>query len=221
MARRRTLSVSPSQLYDSTGCPNCYWNQRAFTGVRKPNSPFPQITNGIDRSMRRMFDKHRQAGTVPPCVTALGSGISPCADANLVGNKFVHTPDHLRVNDVHFKGQLDELLSGPNGLIVIDFKTKGSSNFTVFPGDPIQVAAYAHLLELNGHAVDDVGYLLLLWPMETDDDLEISFDSQWVEVDTSAAARQNARDLYENAAALISGPEPARTADCPWCQWKA
>jgi len=138
-----------------------------------------------------------------------------------VGNKFVHTPDHLRVNDVHFKGQLDELLSGPNGLIVIDFKTKGSSNFTVFPGDPIQVAAYAHLLELNGHAVDDVGYLLLLWPMETDDDLEISFDSQWVEVDTSAAARQNARDLYENAAALISGPEPARTADCPWCQWKA
>jgi len=112
------------------------------------------------------------------------------------------------------------VLQGPL-LIVIDFKTKGSSNGSVFPGDLIQVAAYAYLLENEGHDVDDVGYLLLLWPEETDDNLEISFDYKWVEVNTSAAARQNVRDLYENAAILISGPEPARTPDCPWCQWMA
>ena len=221
MVRSKILSLSPSQLYDSTECPNCFWNQRAYTGVRKPGSPFPQITNGIDRSMRAMFDKHRKAGTVPPCVSALGSSIKICANASLVSNKMLNMPDSLEDNGVKFRGKLDELLEGPNGLIVIDFKTKGSAKGQDFVGNHTQVVAYAYLLEKNGYKVADIGYLMLVWPEITEDGLEISFGYKWVEVDTSAKARKAVRKLYENGAKLIFGSEPSRDPDCTWCNWKA
>src|SRR3989338_6340392 len=69
----KQTKLSPSSLNLMLDCPRCFWLQ-LVKGVKRPSGAFPSLPSGMDRVLKRHFDKFMERGELPPEVREYGLG---------------------------------------------------------------------------------------------------------------------------------------------------
>jgi len=73
------VTLSPSSLHLLDDCPRCFW-LHFNKGIKRPEAVFPSLPAGMDKVLKRHFDKHREDGEVPPELAGL-TGVKLFDDA--------------------------------------------------------------------------------------------------------------------------------------------
>jgi len=236
----KPYQLSPSSLGQFIECQSCYLGQQLDL-FKKPSSPFPQLPNGIDDTLRKAMIASEAAGIMPNEFSAIpelaGFGL---ADRTLVGPTLRLQPkDHIVLNGREFTltGKLDELFikngSGgtPDEYIIADYKTKRSLKHASSPQHEAyvrQLRCYAMILRSHGHLVNDSALLLNYYPSENaiKDEVHpyLEFIVDRVDVSPSACAPVQHNLVLMGKAflqATASGSPPPKKTDCSWCNYRA
>ena len=125
--------------------------------------------------------------------------------------------------EVELFGALDDCLvltdKKSNELYIpLDYKTRGSAPIS---GDSekyyqTQLDTYALLLEANGFATADFGYLIYYFPKEVQKQGKVIFNVQPVQIGVNA---ERAKALLEQAVEVLLGPMPKHHQGCEFCGW--
>lgn len=213
------FKLSPSSISLMEGCSRCFWLDKHKVWKR-PDSPFPQLPNGMDRIIKAHFDHFRNKGLLPP-------EIKDHNHAN--GLKLFDDVDLLKVWRSNMKGikwedkngnilcgAVDNILVNGKKLIVLDYKTKGhpikdeneSGN-----GYQNQLDIYNFLLRKNGYQTEEYAFLLFYVPNKVLETGEVVFDTILAK---RAVNIKNAEKLFEKAIKLLNGSCPK--SHCKWCE---
>jgi hypothetical protein len=219
------ITISPSSINLMDECPRCFWDN--FHGYQRPQTPFPSITNGMDRVMKFRFDGMRIAGY--PQTLELPH--PPFGQQSVIDSLrsrsggLWHTEGGYRIH-----GLLDDLLFDGQHIVLMDFKTKGSPPQ---PGDEKwyinQMSMYAYLLHVNGYDVDSTAYLMYLWPVDgipsrSQEErglykhMNVQFGYTFVPI---VVTPDMGRQLFDRAIGILGGPRPQPSDTCKFCGWKA
>ena len=213
-----TYKPSPSSLSLMIKCPRCFWLDKHKVWKR-PDSPFPQLPNGMDKIIKAHFDKFMKRNELPP-------EIKDHHHTNRL--KLFNDEELLKVWRSNFKGiryedkegniffgAVDNILVNGKKLIVLDYKTKGypikdekeSGN-----SYQNQLDIYNFLLRKNGYETENYGFLLFYIPKEVLETGEVVFDTLLARRDIDV---KNAEKLWNNALELLNSNCPER--GCEWC----
>ncbi|MBP1987744.1 PD-(D/E)XK nuclease family protein [Halolamina salifodinae] len=209
-------ALSPARLNLLVDCERCFW-VRMQRGETRPEEAFPSVVSGVEREVRAAFERHREAGTLPPALrTARLDATLVDDDAFLSAcrtwqrDPTVTDPDTGAV----LRGAMDDLLELADGAFVpLDYKTHGTPPETVYPGYQRQLECYGHLLAENGHRTAPFGLLLYVYPTG---DGPITFDTElrWVRLRPGRP-----RALMRRAVRVLAGSVPEYSEDCEFCSW--
>lgn len=204
-------------------CPRCFW--RHMNGDKRPESPFPSITTGLDAALKRHIDNHRISQGVPyklipvPGEQRLWGTVADIKELRGWVSTTLETPH----GPCELRGKLDDLLIGNDGKFSpLDQKSKGSR-----PKDAgavyyrHQLDIYALLLERNGKPTSGTGYLWYWWPTDYINDegfAGMGFDSEIFALDTDV---KRALALVDEGMRILGGPCPAPVENepCQWCRY--
>jgi CRISPR/Cas system-associated exonuclease Cas4 (RecB family) len=210
--------LSPSKLNLFLECPLCFWLSEK--GIRRPSGPFPSLPGGMDRAIKRYFDKYRAKGELPPEIKGKVVG-KLFADTELLtiwrnARKGLSWTDEN--GDILF-GAVDDILEDCKNLIVVDYKTYGGSEINEEEKIAFyqnQLDCYALLLEKNGYKHPGFAYLIFFISKEFLGKGLAEFDVKVVKVkvDSSRALKN-----FNAAIKLIKGKRPAKHSECTYCAW--
>ncbi|MCL6500896.1 MAG: PD-(D/E)XK nuclease family protein [Candidatus Pacearchaeota archaeon] len=216
---KEVFKLSPSSLSLMEECPRCFWLTKH--GIwKRPEVIFPSLPGGMDRILKKHFDKFMAMKIMPP---ELRENVE-CSGCRLFGNiellkqwrnerKGLVWRDH-EGNILH--GAIDNLLVKGNKLIVLDYKTRASAAKEETAGYyKNQLDIYNFLLRKNGYETEDYSFLLFYFPKEVLDTGEVVFDTQLVKMQVSI---ENAERLFNKALKLLRGPCPSPKEGCAWCK---
>src|SRR3989344_3730873 len=213
-----TYKLSPSSLSLMIKFPRCFWLDKHKVWKR-PDSPFPQLPNGMDKIIKAHFDKFMKRNELPP-------EIKDHHHTNRL--KLFNDEELLKVWRSNFKGiryedkegniffgAVDNLLVKGKKLIVLDYKTKGyaiKDEKEAGDGYQNQLDFYNFLLRKNGHETEDYGFLLFYYPKEVLETGEVVFDTNLVKRKINV---ENAEKLFNKALNLLQEECPEKS--CVWC----
>src|SRR3989344_5123803 len=116
--------LSPSSISQVLQCQRCFWLDKHKVWKR-PDSPFPQLPNGMDRVIKTHFDKFMKKEELPPEIK------DHTHTKNL---KLFHDEELLKVWRSNFKGiryedkegnilfgAVDNILANGKKLVVLDY----------------------------------------------------------------------------------------------------
>jgi hypothetical protein len=215
------VKLSPSTLSLFSECPRCFWFTHV-ANIKRPQTPFPSLPNGIDRVLKEYFDNHigEITKSLPKEIAQLESdGHTLFSDLdklevwrnNFKGISYTDTQGNILM------GAVDTLLQVENILIVLDFKTKGSE-----PNDMsasyynAQLSIYTWLLAQNGYDVADHGYILFYYPTRIVSPNLVHFGHTLVKV----YCETDVPKLFSDALTCLSlRKAPPANITCQFCQW--
>ena len=135
--------------------------------IKRPAGLFPSLPNGMDETLKRRFDKHKENGQLPLELKRENITALPFHDEKLLarwrdyraGLRYIEP-----VNGITLMGLVDTILEENGKLIVLDFKTRGSplKDHPHYYQDQLNI--YNFLLRKNGFATEDFAYLLFYSP---------------------------------------------------------
>jgi len=232
------IRLSPSKLGVCKECPACFYDINRMN-LKRPETPFPTLPNGIDRVVKRFIDQHRKAGTIPPDLDGKIPGASLYADQAQM-KRWRHWQTGLSVTlnhrgtEIVLIGAIDDALSiqslamGESRMASLDTKTKGQK-----PKDSgeqyygHQLDCYGLMFKENGYAPHDKGYLWYWWPEDVEGGASISLCSGEVirfktelfalDVDPGRAEKM-CRDAAD---VLLGDTRPAASPSCEFCNYVA
>jgi hypothetical protein len=205
-AGQRAARVSPTALNLLRECERCFWLDHH--GLARPRGPFPTITGGLDRVIKRYCAPYHERGVLPPLLKGLDGVLAT------VRVRPYLDPD----TGLTLTGRLDECLEVPTGLFVpLDHKTRGSQPDGVHDAYQLQLDAYTLLLAESGHAIAGYGVLVYYVPVEGDLHDGFPFRVYVQKVDTDPEA---IKLWLRRARAILELPDPPEAApDCGYCRW--
>lgn len=210
-------------------CPRCFYLDNKL-GTKRPGFPSFNLNIAVDELFKKEFDVHRQAKTPHPIMTKYGVVAVPFEHAdmndwreNFVGIMHTHEPTGFIIS-----GAVDDVWQKPDGsLIIIDYKSTSKEGRIDALGDSPwekqytrQIGVYKWLLEQNGHAVDDTGYLVYA---NADKGLDgfgdkLVFETTLVPVEADTAWIEGT--LSEIKTCLDSEALPAIGDACEFCPYR-
>ena len=213
------FKLSPSTLNLIHECPRCFWLNKHKVWTR-PSTPFPQITNGMDRVLKVHFDKFRDRGELPPEI----KDHHHTKGLKLFDNKELLTLWRNNKKGIQWldkdknilMGAVDNILTKGKKLIVLDYKTKGAPlKDETEAGNSYQnqLDFYNFLLRKNNYETEDYAFLLFYYPKEVLETGEVIFDSLLARREVNI---KNAEKIFENAIKLLNGDCPDKS--CVWCE---
>jgi len=190
-----------------------------LNGVKRPETPFSSLPNGIDKSLKTYADQFR--GSLPAELVGKVNGVL-FHDLDKM-KKYRHWQSGLQVNiatkhgNMTLIGALDDLLMGSGVYTPLDWKTRGSAP----SGSGIeyygrQANCYSLLLKGNGLEPSGEAVLVYWYPESISTGSHIQFKTS---VYTIPADHGAARDLIERAMECLSGGEPEASKSCGFCSW--
>ncbi len=154
MSNLGTIKISRSGLNLFLECPRCFWLDLHHKIKRPPGYPYT-LSAAVDFLVKKEFDKYRNEGTLPPVLKKFG-----IKDAKLFTgpelsewrNNFkgvAYYDEHLNAT---LYGAVDDILEFDDGsLAVIDYKSSGSKEITIYEDYRRQMEVYNYILKQKGH----------------------------------------------------------------------
>jgi len=231
------IKLSRSKLERFLECPRCFWLETKKDIKRPPTLPYT-INSSIDYLLKQEFDEHRASGTPHAIISAAGIDALPYAHPNMDTwrHNFTGVQHHHQPTDFLVFGAVDDVWVDKQGnLIVVDYKSTGSTQHNIYDSYKRQMEVYQWLLKQNGFPVSNRGYFVFARvdkgaTFHTGGELSakgrtsvagknamlpfdifvesLDGDSSWVEGEL-----YNARRVYDLPAC------PAASSACPYCKY--
>lgn len=175
MPKVGTLKISRSGLKLFLECPRCFWLDLHHKIKRPPGYPYT-LSAAVDYLVKREFDKYRVEGTLPPVlknyfekdpVQSLSADrqqsrgrASDGASAKLYSgdnlaewrNNFKGIAYFDEDSNAILYGAVDDILEFSDGsLAVIDYKSSGSKEITIYDDYQKQMDVYNYILQQKGY----------------------------------------------------------------------
>src|SRR3989344_671244 len=148
-----TLKISRSGLKLFQECPRCFWLDLHHKVKRPPGYPFT-LSIAVDYLVKKEFDKYREKGTLPPILKSHG-----IKDAKLFNgeelsewrNNFKGVVYHDEALNAVLYGAVDDVLEFKDGSLgVIDYKSSGAKEITIYDDYQKQMDVYNYILRQKG-----------------------------------------------------------------------
>ena len=157
MLKLSTLKISRSGLKLFLDCPRCFWLDLHHKIKRPPGYPYT-LSSAVDYLVKREFDVYREKGELPP-VLAL-SGVEGLKNAKLYnGENFSEWRNNFKgvaywdegLNAILY-GAVDDILEfSDDSLAVVDYKSSGSKEITIYDDYQKQMDVYNWILKQKGY----------------------------------------------------------------------
>lgn len=157
MSTISTLKISRSGLKLFLDCPRCFWLDIHHKVKRPPGYPFT-LSIAVDYLVKKEFDKYREQGELPP-VLAL-SGVEGLKDAKLYNgdnlsewrNNFKGISHFDETLNARLYGAVDDVLEFSDGSLgVVDYKSSGAKEITIYDDYQKQMDVYNYILRQLGY----------------------------------------------------------------------
>ena len=221
--------LSRSKIDFFMECPRCFYVDNKL-GTKRPGFPSFNLNIAVDELFKKEFDVHRKAGTKHPIMEKYKINAVPFAHKNLdlwrdnfSGIEHTDTETGLVVS-----GAVDDIWVTPEEkLIVIDYKSTSKEGRIEALGDSPwekqytrQLGVYRWLLEQNGFAVEDTGYLVYANASkdEIGFDDKLVFETTLVPVETDTEWIEPTLDAIKSC--LESEEIPASGEMCEYCPYR-
>ncbi len=149
-----TMKISRSGLKLYLDCPRCFWLDTHHKIKRPPGYPFT-LSIAVDHLVKKEFDKYRAEGTLPPVLIKHG-----ITDAKLYSgenlsewrNNFKGISYYDESLNCNLYGAVDDVLQFSDGSLgVIDYKSSGAREITIYDDYQKQMDVYNYILKQNGY----------------------------------------------------------------------
>jgi len=149
-----TLKISRSGLKLFLDCPRCFWLDVHHKVKRPPGYPFT-LSIAVDYLVKKEFDTYREKGTLPPVLKKYG-----IKDAKLFNgeelsewrNNFKGISYFDEGLNAYLYGAVDDVLEFSDGSLgVIDYKSSGAREITIYDDYQKQMDVYNYILKQKGH----------------------------------------------------------------------
>ena len=153
-AKFGTLKISRSGLKLFLECPRCFWLDTHHKIKRPPGYPFT-LSIAVDHLVKKEFDKYRAEGHLPPVLKDYG-----IKDAKLYNgenlsewrNNFKGISYFDEDLNANLYGAVDDVLEFSDGSLgVIDYKSSGAKEITIYDDYQKQMDVYNYILKQNGY----------------------------------------------------------------------
>lgn len=197
-------------------CPRCFWltQHRVW---KRPSGIFPSLPSGMDRILKRHFDRFRDKKELPPELC----NNSHCQDMMLFDDKEKMKTWQNNFKGISWKdkegnelhGAVDNILKKGKKLIVLDYKTRGYAlKEDTAEHYRLQQNIYNFLLRKNGYETEDYFFLLFYVPKEVTETGEVIFDTELVKMKVDVKMAEN---TWKHALEILERNCPIKT--CEWC----
>jgi hypothetical protein len=220
--------MSRSKIEMFIRCPRCFVLDAKLGIKQPPGIPFT-LNVAVDNLMKKEFDSHRAAGTVPEILKQNKTELVPFQHPDL--NKWRHnfTGVQHTTSDNHFTiyGAVDDLWVDSNGVIyVVDYKATGRQQAVTelgeggfYDGYRRQLEIYQWLLRKNGFEVSNTGYWVYVTATQKEDSFNntLHFESNLVSYEgNSGWIDSKLEEIY-----LMLNEEviPGPAEDCDLCKY--
>lgn len=221
--------LSRSKIDFFIECPRCFYLDNKL-GTKRPGFPSFNLNIAVDELFKKEFDVHRKAATRHPIMEKYNIDAVPFVHKdleawrdNFTGIMSTHEPTGLVVS-----GAVDDIWVTPEEkLIVIDYKSTSKDERIEALGDSPweqqytrQLGVYRWLLEQNGFATEEMGYLVYANADKAVDafDDRLIFETTLVEVPTDISWIDET--LSNIKACLDSEQLPPSGDACEYCPYR-
>ena len=174
--------MSRSKVEAFIRCPRCFVLEAKY-GIKQPGGVPFTLNVAVDNLMKKEFDIHRQAKTVPQILKENGLDLIPFQHPDLEKWRHNFTGVQHTTSDNHFTifGAVDDIWVDSKGVLyVVDYKATGRQQAVTqlgeggfYDGYRRQLEIYQWLLRKNGFEVSSTGY----WVYVTATQKEASFNN--------------------------------------------
>lgn len=218
-SRFSALKLSRSALKLFEECPRCFWLDQHHKIKRPPGYPYT-LSAAVDFLVKQEFDGYRRKGTLPPVFANHGLEAKLYTGPELVDwrNNFRGVSYYDEALNAILYGAVDDILEfSDKSLAVVDYKSSGSREITIYDDYRKQMEIYSYLLAQNGFKVQPHAYFVF-YVVQKDgggfknslpfkEELrEIQVNPEWVD------------SMFERAVQTARGPVPPECApECKHC----
>lgn len=219
----KPLKISRANLQLMKECPRCFWMYK-HKGIGRPQGYPYTLSIAVDQLLKAEFDGYREKGIMHP-VLANHDGL---AEAKLYPdheqltkwrNNFEGLKYHDTGLDATLFGAVDDMLEFNDGsLAVIDYKSSGAKEISVYDDYQTQMDVYTYILEQLGLKTARKAYFVFYQVDKTNGfNGRLPFIGQIREVATNP---DYVHGLFAEAVRLArSDTPPPSHSECQYCTW--
>jgi hypothetical protein len=188
-----SLKISRSGLKLFLDCPRCFWLDLHHKIKRPPGYPFT-LSIAVDYLVKLEFDGYRDKGELPPVLKKYGIKDAKLFNGDQLSewrNNFKGVAYYDEDLNVIIYGAVDDILEYDDGsLAVIDYKSSGAKEITIYDDYQKQMDVYNFILGRKGFQTYPEAYFIFYKVMkhgETafNNTLKFTEEVRSVKVDTS------------------------------------
>ncbi len=204
-------------------CPRCFWLYKHKNIGRPQGYPYT-LSIAVDQLLKEEFDGYRERGEMHPSLLEVES----LSSAKLYPdqeqlrkwrNNFEGLKYYDEGLDATLFGAVDDMLEFKDGsLAVIDYKSSGAKEISVYDDYRMQMDVYTYILEQLGLKTARKGYFVFYQVDKTDGFKgRLPFRGQIREIDADPTYIY---DVFKKAVELARSDRPPQSHfECQYCTW--
>lgn len=157
-----TVKLSRSSLKLFLECPRCFWLDLHHKIKRPPGYPYT-LSAAVDYLVKQEFDKYRVKGELPPVFAKekLDAKLYNGPEMSEWRNNFKGISYIDEDLNAILYGAVDDVLEFSDGsLAVVDYKSSGSKEITIYDDYQKQMDIYTHILNRKGFETQSNAYFV-------------------------------------------------------------
>jgi hypothetical protein len=202
-------------------CPRCFWLQNRH-GVKQPKG-YPLALNiAMDQLLKAEFDEFRAAGKPHPILVENKVEATLFRDTGKL-NEWRNNFRGLRWADPKsghtLYGAVDDVLEFPDdSLAILDYKSSGAREVTIYDSYQLQMDVYTFLLQRLGYRTAPNAYFAFFVAVKDDGfNGRLPFRAELVAVTPQP---DRVHKLFKDAIEIVqSHQEPESGTECDVCRW--
>lgn len=154
------LKISRSGLKLFQECPRCFWLDMHHKIKRPPSYPYT-LSAAVDFLVKQEFDKYRGESKLPAIFGSIDAKLYSGPELPEWRNNFKGVSYFDESLDARLYGAVDDILEfSDESLAVIDYKSSGSREITIYDDYQKQMDVYTYLLQKNGFSTQPHAYFV-------------------------------------------------------------
>ena len=211
-----SYKFSPSSLSLIEKCKKCFW-LHFNKNFKRPTGPFPSLSSGMDKILKKYFDLHREKNSIPEEIKSIDKNLKLFNEPILGDWRISQRGLRWKDKDKNIlSGAIDDALIKNKKIIILDFKTGGyPPKETLVTRYQNQINFYNFLLHKMKRKTENYGYILYFYPQKIENS-KTTFISKIFKIKTNL---KDVESIYKNALKLLKNKIPKPAKDCGFCNW--